>query len=340
MAELMDALVCVAPGKLELVRRPRVQAGPGEVLVRPRRIGICGTDYHIYEGKHPFLTYPRIMGHELAVEVVERPAGSNLQAGEIMVVNPYLSCGTCVACRQGKPNCCTRVRVLGVHSDGGMAELISVPPANLIHAEGLSPDACAAVEFLLVGAHAVRRAMVAPGDQTLVIGAGPIGLGVAMFARLAGAEVTVLDIDPERTAAALSIVGVAHGLVADDDVGAKINQVTRGDGFGCVFDATGNAASIEAGFDYVAHGGRYALVSVVQEAITFVDADFHRKEMSLLGSRNALDADFHRVIEAIRDGKVPLDRLVTHRTSLGEARNLLPVWAEQKSGLIKAVVEI
>ncbi len=144
------------------------------------RVGICGTDYHIYEGKHPFLEYPRVMGHELAVEVVEAPVGFGLSVGEVAVVNPYLSCGACIACRRGKPNCCVRISVLGVHRDGGMAGAAGCPPSNLIRADGLGLDACATVEFLAIGAHAVRRRAPLPAeDRVLIVGAGPIGLGVA-----------------------------------------------------------------------------------------------------------------------------------------------------------------
>jgi 2-desacetyl-2-hydroxyethyl bacteriochlorophyllide A dehydrogenase len=257
-----------------------------------------------------------------------------------MVVNPYLACGHCVACRQGKPNCCVRISVLGVHRDGGMAGLLSLPPGNLIRAEGLTVDDCAAVEFLAIGAHAARRANVVPGEQVLVIGAGPIGLGVAIFARLAGAEVTVLDRDPARVHSALEVGGASHGIVADGDVVQSLRVQTGGDGYGLVFDATGNTASIEAGFDYVAHAGRYVLVSVVRDAISFVDADFHRKEMTLLGSRNALDADFQQVMGALRDGLIATDRIITHRTSLADAARNIPLWARDKAGLIKAVVEL
>jgi threonine dehydrogenase-like Zn-dependent dehydrogenase len=147
-------------------------------LVRPRRVGVCGTDYHIFEGKHPFLQYPRAMGHELAVEVLQAPAQARFAPGEICVVNPYFSCGQCVACLAGKPNCCVDLSVLGVHEDGGMAGLLCVPAANLIPAQGLMVDECAAVEFLAIGAHAVRRAGVTSRDKVLVVGAGPIGLGV------------------------------------------------------------------------------------------------------------------------------------------------------------------
>jgi 2-desacetyl-2-hydroxyethyl bacteriochlorophyllide A dehydrogenase len=279
------------------------------------------------------------MGHELAVEVVEAPAGSELSRGEICVVNPYLSCGTCVACRNGKPNCCMKISVLGVHQDGGLAGMLSVPAGNVIHAQGLGADECASVEFLAIGAHAVRRGAVTSADRVLVVGAGPIGLGVALFAGLSGASVAVLDRDPERSAAAQSITG-ASALQADGDAAQAVSAFTGGDGFDIVFDATGSRAAMEAGFDFVAHGGRYVLVSVIKEAITFMDPDFHRKEMTLLGSRNATTADFERVIRAIRIGQIPLGRLITHRTSLADAVHKIPLWATQKTGLIKALIEI
>lgn len=335
----METLVCVGPGRLELRELPAPQAGPVAALVRPHRVGLCGTDYHIYEGKHPFLNYPRVMGHELAVEVVEAPPGADVAPGEICVVNPYLSCGDCVACRADKANCCTRISVLGVHQDGGMAGRLCVPLRNLIPAQGLSVDQCATVEFLSIGAHAVRRGAVSTGDRALVVGAGPIGLGVALFARLAGARVIVMDRDSRRAEMAKDVAG-AEVALAGSDAAEPVAQLTGGEGFDIVFDATGSAHAIEAGFELVAHGGRYVLVSVVKETITFSDPLFHSREMTLLGSRNATTTDFAHVMSAIRDGKVPVDRLITHRISLRDAASSIPVWATEKSGLIKALIEI
>jgi 2-desacetyl-2-hydroxyethyl bacteriochlorophyllide A dehydrogenase len=327
------------PGKLELAERPDPEVRPDAALVRPRRIGICGTDYHIYEGTHPFLRYPRVMGHELAVEVVKAPADSDLTAGGIYVVNPYLSCGHCVACRRGKPNCCTTLSVLGVHQDGGMAGLLALPAGNLIAASGLSMDECVTVEFLAIGAHAVRRGAVTDRDRVLVVGAGPIGLGVALFAALSGGNVAIFDLDENRAAIGRSIAGVA-AFSSKDNLAEAAAAFTNGDGFDVVFDATGNARAMEKGFDFVANGGRYVLVSVVKDAITFTDPDFHRKEVTLFGSRNATREDFERVISAIRDGKIPTDRIITHRTDLPGAVTNLPIWAQQKSGLVKALIEI
>ena len=335
----VETLICSQPGRLHVAQLPAPTPVRGEALVRPRRIGLCGTDYHIFEGTHPFLEYPRVMGHELAVEVVEISGKSDLAVGEICVVNPYISCGQCIACRRGKPNCCARISVLGVHQDGGMTGLLCVPLTNLVRAPGLDADACATVEFLSIGAHAVRRGRVDKGDRVLVVGAGPIGLGVSLFARLSGGKVFVLDKDADRVAAAASLTG-ALPLVAGTDAAAAVAAATGGDGFDVVFDATGNAGAMQAGFDFVANGGSYVLVSVVKDPITFRDPDFHRKEMTLLGSRNATSEDFERVIAAIRNGDIPVNRLITHRTSLAGAVRAIPTWAEQKSGLIKAVIEV
>lgn len=336
----MQALVCPKPGELTVEDRPEPTPAADEVLVRVRRVGICGTDYHIFEGNQPFLNYPRVMGHELSVEVVAAPAASGLSAGQICVVNPYLSCGTCIACRQGKPNCCTRIAVLGVHRDGGMTELLSLPAKNLIAANGLDADQCAMVEFLAIGAHAVRRSQLTKAHRVLVIGAGPIGLGAALFASLSGAEVTLLDRDTGRLAAARELMRLAHTIVADDTLADSIAAITNGENFDVVFDATGSNKSIERGFDFVAHGGAYVLVSVVQGTITFTDSEFHRREATLYASRNATSEDFSRVMEAIRNGHVDSRKWISHRTTLTGAVKDLPLWAHDKTGLIKAVIEI
>ncbi len=331
----VNALVCVEPGTLVTEQRPDPVAGPGDALVRPVRIGICGTDYHIYGGRQPFLQYPRVMGHELAVEVVSAPAESGFAAGEICAVNPYLSCGKCHACRAGKPNCCLEISVLGVHRDGGMTEAFALPARNLVKAQGLDADACAIVEFLAIGAHAVRRGAPASGQRVLVVGAGPIGLGVALFARLAGGDVSLLDMDASRAAETAAIAGV--GTLQPGDVNAEGWPET---GFDLVFDATGSRAAMEAGFEHVANGGTYVLVGLVKDHVSFFDPDFHRKEVTLRASRNAINADFEQVIAAIRSGDVDVDRIITHRTTLDGAVTDLPRWAAARSGLIKAVIEM
>jgi 2-desacetyl-2-hydroxyethyl bacteriochlorophyllide A dehydrogenase len=336
----MKALVCLEPGKLTLVERSDPEPAPGEVLLRIRRVGICGTDYHIYEGNHPFLQYPRVMGHELSAEVVEAPNASPLRAGELVVVNPYIACGQCVACRKGRPNCCMRIAVLGVHCDGGMADYLSVPERNLYPAGNLDADAAATVEFLAIGAHGVSRAGDIAGTRVLVIGAGPIGVGAVLFAALGDADVTVMDRDKGRLAQAARVTGVGKTIVADDVAAEAVAEATGGDGFDVVIDATGNRNSIEAGFGYVAHTGHYVLLSVIRDNVAFSDPEFHKREMTLFASRNALKADFERVVAAIDSGRVPIGKIVTHRTTLASAVADLPRWAHDKAGLIKALIDV
>ncbi|PYB74110.1 zinc-binding alcohol dehydrogenase family protein [Rhizobium wuzhouense] len=337
----MKAALCVEPGRLEIVDRdsaPHPKAGEARIAIS--HVGICGTDYHIFEGKHPFLEYPRVMGHEISATVLEAGEGVHLTAGTKVIVNPYIACGTCIACRKEKPNCCTNIRVLGVHTDGAMCEEITVPAGNLYPADDLSPEAAATVEFLAIGAHAVRRSMAPSGSRTLVIGAGPIGLGTAIFARIAGHAVTLLDTSRERLAMAADRLNFASGLLADDTLEEAVAELTGGDGFDVVFDATGYRASMERAFRFVAHGGSLVLVSVVKEDITFSDPEFHKREMMLIGSRNATREDFDHVRKSIADGLVPIDQLITHRTTLPDLATDLPRWAREKSGLIKALIQI
>lgn len=341
MATTMQALVCHAPGDLVLEQRvlPEKPAA-GWARVAVSHVGICGTDYHIYEGKHPFLAYPRVMGHEVSGRVAETGEGVTLAIGTPVIVNPYLACGKCIACRQGKPNCCMAIEVLGVHRDGAMCDEILVPETNLYPAGNLSLEDAATVEFLAIGAHAVRRSLAPAGVRSLVIGAGPIGLGAAIFSRLAGHEVTLLDMSRERLDFAATALGFGSTIGPEVALADAVREITGGDGFSVVFDATGNAKSMQAAFAHVAHGGALVLVSVVRDEISFSDPEFHKREMMLIGSRNATREDFDAVAAAIAAGKVPLDRLVTHRTTLSNATTDLPRWAHEKTGLVKAIIKI
>ncbi len=308
--------------------------------MRIRRAGVCGTDLHIFEGSHPYLEYPRVIGHELSGEVADAPRGSRFSPGDPVYLIPYLACGRCVACRRGKTNCCVRIGVLGVHVDGGMADYVCVPESNVASAEGVTLDEAAMVEFLAIGAHAIRRTAVHKGDRVLVVGAGPIGIGCALFAGLHGGQVTALDRRQDRLDFCVRHLGVAHSIVAEGDVGQKLAASTDGDFYDVVIDATGNAKSMIAGLAYVAHGGRYGLVSVVRDTIAFEDPEFHKRETTLLASRNALPDDFAEVIDAMRVGQIPTKALLTHRSSLEEAPANFPHWITPEAGVIKAMIEI
>ncbi|MBK5568425.1 zinc-binding alcohol dehydrogenase family protein [Ensifer sp. SSB1] len=337
----MKAVLCLEPGHLEVVDRlPAENVPDGWVRLAVSHVGICGTDYHIFAGKHPFLEYPRVMGHEISATAIAGGRGTTIAPGTPVVVNPYLSCGNCVACRKGKPNCCTAIQVLGVHTDGAFCEEIVVPEANLYPAHDLTPEAAATVEFLAIGAHAVRRASAEAGSRALVIGAGPIGLGTAIFSRIAGHHVTLVDTSTERLDFAARKLGFANGIVAGADMASRIAETTGGDGFDVVFDATGYGGSMQAAFAYVAHGGTLVFVSVVKDEIRFSDPEFHKREMTLIGSRNATREDFDHVVASIASGLVPVEALITHRTTLEGAVADLPRWAEEKAGLVKAIVKV
>lgn len=336
---MMDAVVCDAPGHLALARRPIPPRGAHEVLIRVRRVGICGTDMHIYRGTQPYLSYPRIMGHEVAGEIVEASPGSRFKPGDRVYVMPYLSCGQCSACRKSRSNCCRNIEVLGVHRDGGLAEYLAVPEAFVYSAKSISLDEAAMIEFLAIGAHALGRVRIEPGSRVLVVGVGPIGIATVLFAMLEGARVTALDSRQERLDFCRDVLRVCNVVTADRHTAERLRYLTQGDLFDVVFDASGNREAMEAGFSYVGHGGSYVLLSIVNGNVAFSDPDFHRREMTLLSSRNATACDFARVTQAMRDGSIPTHALNTHRAKLTQFAETLPVWMSPSAGVIKAIVE-
>lgn len=334
----MLTVVCETPGQLRAEERPMPEPAAGEVLLRVRRVGVCGTDLHIFAGRHPFLTYPRVMGHELSAIVAGAPRGSRLVEGDRVYVMPYLSCGRCVACRQGRTNCCVELQVLGVHRDGAFTEYLSVPEGFVHKAEGVTLDQAAMIEFLAIGAHAVRRGQVSQGQRVLVVGAGPIGMGAILFSKLRGATVIALDSRADRLAFTTRVLG-AHASVAvgADDVD-RLGALSCNEFYDVVFDATGNPAAMERGFRFVAHAGTYVLISVVAADITFNDPEFHKRETTLLGSRNATAEDFETVVAAMREGHVP-DGLNTHRMALADVPEKFPTLLDPGAGVVKAIVE-
>jgi len=333
----MKAIVCENPFELRIVDRPIPEVGPGEVLIRVHRVGLCGTDYHIFSGRHPFLTYPRVIGHELAGEVVTAPKGSRFEQGQLVAINPYVSCGTCIACRKGKPNACANVQVLGVHVDGGMCELLAVPERAVLDATGLTLDQAAMLEFLAVGAHAVARSALAAGDRVLVVGAGPIGIATGLFARSEGAAVTLVDRRSTRLAYAQNRLGFDDVLLAGPDLIDALSSRTNGEMFDVVFEATGSIQSMSQSLSYVAPGGTMVLVGVAPGELSFSDPEFHKRETTLLASRNALPRDFERVIAAVKAGIIPTAALQTHSFPAAEMPQRLPELIADADHVLKAI---
>lgn len=339
----MNTIPLAEPGRFALIEIPEpAEPGPGEALVQVRRIGVCGTDIHAFAGRQPFFTYPRILGHELGVEVLATGEGVDaVRPGDRCSVEPYLNCGACIACRRGKPNCCTALRVMGVHEDGGMRERFLVPAAKLHASSRLSLDQLALVETLGIGAHAVARAQLEAGEFALVIGAGPIGLAAVQFAIESGARVIVLDVNEQRLEFCRSQFGVPHTVnAAGEDVLRVLEEITSGDLPTAVFDATGNPKSMAGAFAFPAHGGRLVFVGLFPGEVTFDDPNFHRRELSLLASRNALPGDFSRIINLIENDRIDTTPWITHRAPFAEVPAVFPHWTSPESGVLKAMIEV
>jgi 2-desacetyl-2-hydroxyethyl bacteriochlorophyllide A dehydrogenase len=334
----MKTLTCIRPGAFEYSEIDIPVKEVGKSILKVERIGICGTDLHAFEGTQPFFNYPRILGHELALSIVETDAPDFL-VGELVTIIPYFNCGHCIACKMGKPNCCVEISVFGVHMDGGMCEYILVPNEALIHGKGLYADELALIEPLAIGAHAVRRANVQPNENVLIIGAGPIGIGIIEFANIAGTNVIVLDINEFRLdfcKKQFSTASIINSV--KENAMERIKELTKSDMPTVVFDATGNLSAINQGINYLAHGGRYLLVGLQKEAISISHPEFHKREATLMSSRNATKSDFEQVILSIKDGRVHPLNYITNRIPFDDVASVFPTLLDPSSNVIKAMI--
>ncbi|SFC00913.1 2-desacetyl-2-hydroxyethyl bacteriochlorophyllide A dehydrogenase [Algibacter lectus] len=333
----MKYIVCEKPGEFILKEKEAPVRKAGEALLKINKVGICGTDLHAYSGNQAFFTYPRILGHELASEVLEIDENAKgIKAGDKVVVMPYVSCGECIACRNGKTNCCTNIRVLGVHADGGMQEQITVPANILLPANNLSNDQMAIVEPLAIGAHAIRRADIKAGETVVVVGCGPIGIGIMKLAQIAGAKVIALDMNEDRLKYAKESIGVDYVVNVSNDPVKQIEEITNGDLATAVFDASGNKFALEACPDYMSHGGRFVLVGLSKGELTYTHPKVHAKEMTLMCSRNATTEDFEHVISVL--DQFPTESFITHSVPFTEMIANFDSWLKPETGVIKATV--
>lgn len=340
----MKTIVLREPRQFELVQTPEPgQPGPGQALVRVHRVGICGTDISGYLGKFPFYSYPRIPGHELGVEVLAvGPDVDQVAVGDRCCVEPYINDPASFASRRGRSNCCNQLQVLGVHTDGGMRERFLVPARKLHKSASLAWEQLALVETLAIGCHAVHRANPQADDQVLVIGAGPIGLSVLEFVKLTPARCSVMDMNADRLAFCQQSMGISSTVVWRPDGShlADLQEITSGNLFTVVIDATGNAESMSAALNYVAHTGRLVFVGITTQEIHFPHPLMHAREMTLLASRNALPADFTRIVSLIEEGTIDTRPWITHRTTLERLGDEFPSYTRPETGVIKAMVEI
>jgi 2-desacetyl-2-hydroxyethyl bacteriochlorophyllide A dehydrogenase len=336
----MKTLRCVRPHNFEYYETEILKINDGESLLRIRRIGVCGTDIHAFEGTQPYFNYPRVLGHELAGEIVET-TDPNFEIGEYVTLIPYKSCGQCIACKRGKENCCASMQVLGVHIDGGMAEYMVVPNNLIIKGQGLALDELALVEPFAISAHAIRRANVQAGENVLVVGAGPIGLGLIEFSRIAGANVIVMDVNIDRLNFCKEKLNIAHTIhVGVDKPLEKLQEVTNGEMPTAIFDATGNLRAIEESLQYLAHGGTFVLVGIQKNHFSFSHPEFHKRESTLMSSRNATKQDFQFVMDSIKSKKINPYTFITHRLDFDSVENEFETFFKPENKVIKALIEL
>lgn len=341
----MKALQLERPERWVTIDIPEPPApGPGEALLQVHRVGVCGTDLSGYLGKMPFFSYPRIPGHELGVEVLAvGESVTHVKPGDRCSVEPYMNCQQCYSCRRGFTNCCENLKVIGVMCDGGLAERIVLPARKLHVANRLSSEQCALVETLAIGCHAVDRGAPKSGENMLVIGAGPIGLSVLEFAKLSGARPIVMDISESRLRFVREKMGVPDTLLAsgDDSDFEALGGITNHQRADLVVDATGNHQSMVRALEFASFAGRVVYVGITQKSMEMPHAPvLHRRELTLLASRNALSRDFPRIIKLIEDGKIDTGPWITHHASMLDVPSIFPEWLRPEAGVIKAVIEV
>jgi alcohol dehydrogenase len=322
---------------------PPGEPSPGMAIVKTHRMGVCGTDISCYLGKFPFFDFPRIPGHELGVEVLAVGPGVNhVSVGDRCSVEPYMNCGTCYACRRGAINCCQHLKVIGVMTDGGLCESFQVRADKLHPSSKLSFDQLALVETLAIGCHANDRGAPSADDHSLIIGMGPIGLSTLEFARLTRTKLSVMDMNPERLDFVCRQYGIQNTILFKGD-GSEVDrmkQLTEGDMYQVVTDATGNRHSMSAALSYLAPTGRLVYVGITTEEVSFRHPALHRPEATILASRNALPPDFRRIIGLIEEGTIQTEPWITHRTSFDGVLGDFESFTKPETGVIKAIIEV
>lgn len=342
----MQAIQFTAPREIAITDLPEPTApGPGEALVRTHRMGICGTDLAAYLGKFFFFAFPRTPGHELGLEVVAVADDvTHVKPGDKCSLEPYVNEPDSQTSRKGRSNCCPGVQVIGVHNNGGLRKGVFAVPARKLHpGNDLSYDQLALVETLAIGCHAVQRGNPQAGETVLVIGAGPIGLACLEFLKQMDVKTVVMDMVRSRLDFCRKHLGVEHTIAFQPDGShlGGLEDITGGQLADVVIDATGSPNSMSTCFDCAAFAGRVVYVGITTSDLVFPHAPvFHRRELTLLASRNALPADFDRIIGLIRDGRIDTNPWITHRIRFEDVPTEFEKFTDLAIGAIKAIIEV
>lgn len=336
----MKSFIIEEPYSTTLIEKNIPSPEEGEVLLKINRIGLCGTDLSTFTGKNPLVEYPRIPGHEISavVEQVTSQVPSDIREGMEVTVYPYSSCGTCAACRRGRTNCCRYNETLGVQRDGALQEFFTISWQNLIPSENLSHAELALVEPLSIGMHAVERGEIAPEDTVGVFGCGVVGLSVISGAKFTGATVVAIDIDDGKLAIAKQC-GAAHVInSAKADLGMTLNDITKGHGPEVMVEAVGSPQTFRAAVDEVAFAGRVVYIGYTRDPVEYDTQYFVKKELDIRGSRNAMRDDIHRVMEILRSGEFPVEKVLTASVPLSQAAESLRAWSDAPQAYTKIQV--
>ena len=338
----MKAIILNKPGQFENITKPQpASPAEGEVLLKIKHVSICGADLHAYNGKQPFFNYPRILGHEIAAEVVEVGSGvENIQPGDSCTVEPYRNLAIDQAVKKGKTNCGSKLTVLGVHEDGAMQEYITYFASNVHVTNELPAEQVSLVEPFAIGAHAVERAELSHSDTVLVIGAGPIGLGIIALARLEGAKIVLLDVKKNTPDFAKQKFPEIKTLLLSDTVIEDLQKIFGGDLPTVIFDATGNKTSMQNSFNYVAAGGTIVFVGLFVGEVVFDDPNFHRKEITLKASRSARARDFVKVISLLKAGLIDTSGYITHRIPFDDLTKEFEKLYLPEENVIKEIINL
>ena len=335
----MKAFFITEPGCTEIREVEKPRPGAGEVLLRVRMVGCCGSDLNSFRGKNPMVTYPRIPGHEIAatIEEVACDVPKTFEPGMNVTVAPYTNCAKCASCRRDRPNACEFNQTLGVQRDGAMTEYIVAPWQKLYPSGKLSLRELALVEPLTVGFHAADRGEVTRDDVVAVFGCGAGGLGAIAGAAFRGATVIAVDIDDAKLAIGKK-TGAAHAVnSATEQLHGRLQELTGGRGPDVMIEAVGLPATYRAAVQEVAFTGRVVYIGYAKEPVEFETRLFVQKELDIRGSRNAL-GDFADVIRMLEAGKFPVDDVITKIVPLAEADDALQAWDANPPAFTKIIV--
>jgi len=337
----MRAVVLDGPRQAAIHETPEpAREREHDVLLQVRKVGLCGSDLNSYRGCNPMVSYPRILGHEVAAIVAEaNPNAPEWPAGMAVTLSPYSSCGRCAACLRGRPNACDCNQTLGVQRDGALTERIVVPASRLFRADLSLKELCL-VEPLTVGFHAAARGRVEARDTVAVFGCGGVGLGAVAGAAFRGTTVIGIDLDDDKLATARK-AGAAHAInTAREDLHTRLAELTDGRGPDVVIEAIGLPQTFRAAVEEVAFTGRVVYIGYAKEQVAYETRLFVQKELDILGSRNAQPDDFRDVIRMLEAGRFPVNDAVTHVVPMDETPAILEAWSQTPSRFTKIMIDV